>query len=173
MSPADSDEAIPRVGIDSGEAIPGVLADVRGPAASAAGAEFGGSAAGGDGAAQAGAFGHGAPADGWSSWWTRATPPSPDEPRPEPPEPRPAEPNGSAPVPMPEPRPPAEEGQLRRRVPQANLAAGLRRDNGAQPHDEAPVVRDPMAARNALSRFQAAQRAARDAVDGDRAEDPR
>jgi hypothetical protein len=56
-------------------------------------------------------------------------------------------------------------------VPQANLAAGLRRDAGAQPEpDEAAVVRDPMAARNALSRFQAAQRAARDAVDGERTE---
>jgi signal transduction histidine kinase len=136
--------------------------------------------AGGDGAAQAGRGTYGqageeAAADGWSSWWTRSTPPGEPRPDPEPwPEPRPAEPNGSGPVPLPEPRPPAEEGQqLRRRVPQANLAAGLRRDNGAQPHDEAPVVRDPMAARNALSRFQAAQRAARDAVDGGRGEDPR
>jgi hypothetical protein len=75
---------------------------------------------------------------------------------------------------VPEPRPPAEDGQqLRRRVPQAHLAAGLRRDNGAQPHDEAPVVRDPMAARDALSRFQAAQRAARDTVEGEPGEDPR
>ena len=32
------------------------------------------------------------------------------------------------------------------------------------------MVRDPMAARNALSRFQAAQRAARDTVDGDLAD---
>jgi hypothetical protein len=59
-------------------------------------------------------------------------------------------------------------------VPQANLAAGLRRDAGGQPEPEdAPVVRDPMAARNALSRFQAAQRAARDAVEGDREGGPR
>jgi hypothetical protein len=77
-------------------------------------------------------------------------------------------------VPVPEPRPPVDDddtSQLRRRVPQANLAAGLRREAGAQPdHDETPVLRDPMAARNALSRFQAAQRAARDEVDGDRTE---
>jgi hypothetical protein len=73
-------------------------------------------------------------------------------------------------VPEPRPAPDEDDGtpQLRRRVPQANLAAGLRRDAGAQPEpDETPVVRDPMAARNALSRFQAAQRAARDAVDGE------
>ena len=84
-------------------------------------------------------------------------------------EPSPEPTTGS--VPVPEPRPPVDDGntpQLRRRVPQANLAAGLRREAGAQPdHDETPVVRDPMTARNALSRFQAAQRAARDEVDGD------
>jgi hypothetical protein len=77
-------------------------------------------------------------------------------------------------VPLPEPRTPADHGegaQLRRRVPQANLAAGLRRESSTQPEpDEVPVVRDPMAARSALSRFQAAQRAARDAVEGDRSE---
>ena len=80
------------------------------------------------------------------------------------------EPNGSTPdqVPLPEPRPPADDSpQLRRRVPQANLAAGLRRDAELQPPED-PVVRDPLAARNALSRFQAAQRAARDAVEGER-----
>jgi hypothetical protein len=110
--------------------------------------------------------------DGWSSWWTRVTPPTPGEPRLDP-RPDPERPNGS--IPLPDARPPADDGtQLHRRVPQANLAAGLRRDNGAQPpHDEAPVVRDPMAARNALSRFQAAQRAARDAVEGGPGEDPR
>ena len=163
--------------------------------------------------------------DGWSSWWTRSTPPTQGDPRPraesrpesrvepwpdsrpesrvEPrpesrvgpqaesrvdprpesriesrPESRPEsqaeprpEPSAAGAGSLPEPRPPADERgtpQLRRRVPQANLAAGLRRDAGAQPEpDDAPVVRDPMAARNALSRFQAAQRAARDAVDGD------
>ncbi len=162
---------------------------------------FRGRAAGGDGAAQPGRAaehpgnghaGNGTPAaeDGWSSWWTRSTPPDPGTPRPDPPRPdpstpqpvpgrleprsEPSEPNRSSPAPLPEPRPPADdEGtqQLRRRVPQANLAAGLRRDAGAQPEpDDAPVVRDPMAARNALSRFQAAQRAARDAVDGDLAD---
>jgi hypothetical protein len=86
-------------------------------------------------------------------------------------EPRP-EPSAAGAGSLPEPRPPADERetpQLRRRVPQANLAAGLRREAGAQPEpDDIPVVRDPMAARNALSRFQAAQRAARDAVDGER-----
>ncbi len=150
---------------------------------------FRGRAAGGDGAAQPGRAvehtsnghaGNGPPAgeDGWSSWWTRSTPPDPGAPRPEPgrPEPRsePSEPNRSSPAPLPEPRPPADDegtSPLRRRVPQANLAAGLRRDAGTQPEpDDAPVVRDPMAARNALSRFQAAQRAARDAVDGDLAD---
>jgi hypothetical protein len=117
--------------------------------------------------------------DGWSSWWTRSAPSAATgpgltaqlEPRPDP---RPEPPNGAGEVPLPEPRPPADHGdgtQLRRRVPQANLAAGLRRDSGAQPEpDEAPVVRDPMAARNALSRFQAAQRAARGAVEGDGSE---
>ena len=202
---------------------------------------FRGRAAGGDGAAQPGRepgptgnghagnghVGGSAPAgeDGWSSWWTRSTPPTQGDPRPraesrpesrveprpesrvelqaesrvdvrpesrvdvrpesrvdvrpesriEPrpesqAEPRP-EPSAAGAGSLPEPRPPADERetpQLRRRVPQANLAAGLRRDAGAQPEpDGAPVVRDPMAARNALSRFQAAQRAARDAVDGD------
>jgi signal transduction histidine kinase len=153
----------------------------------------------GNGAPSNGAPGNGAPsngagavwggdADGWSSWWTRATPPGPGEPGPgepgpgepgpdEPsPEPQPdgSDPNGSAPdpVPLPEPRPPADDGggpHLRRRVPQAHLAAGLRRDTPAPPEPEDnAVVRDPMAARNALSRFQAAQRAARDAVEGDR-----
>jgi hypothetical protein len=137
-------------------------------------------AAGGDGAAQPGyrnAFrARDDEDDGWSSWWTRATPepPRPD-PHPEPngntPQPSP-EPNGNTPpdpIPLPEPRPPADDGpQLRRRVPQANLAAGLRRDGEPEAKDDTPVVRDPMTARNALSRFQAAQRAARDAVDGDR-----
>ena len=223
---------------------------------------FQGRAAGGDGAAQPGRepgptgnghVGNGRTAagdDGWSSWWTRSTPPTsggpqprveprpdsrieprpdsrveprpdsriepgpdsrieprwdshPDsraesrpEPHPDPraesrPEPHPDPRAESRPAPrpesqaaprpepsaagagsLPEPRQPADERetpQLRRRVPQANLAAGLRRDAGAQPEpDDAPVVRDPLAARNALSRFQAAQRAARDAVDGER-----
>ena len=69
---------------------------------------------------------------------------------------------------LPEPRPPVDEGpQLRRRVPQANLAAGLRRDQEPT-HDQegAAAVRDPMATRNALSRFQAAQRQAREQVEG-------
>jgi hypothetical protein len=124
--------------------------------------------------------GNAAAEDGWSSWWTRSAAPVQVDPHPtapvqvDPPrtEPSPEPAIGSAPVP--EPRPPVDDGdtpQLRRRVPQANLAAGLRREAGAQPdHDETPVVRDPMAARNALSRFQAAQRAARDEVDGDRTE---
>jgi signal transduction histidine kinase len=148
------------------------------PGADWTGSAFPGRAAGGDGAAQPGrdpehtSNGHadnGTPAgeDGWSSWWTRSTPPAPGEPGPKP-RPEPSRPNGSTPIP--EPRPPADEGegpQLRRRVPQANLAAGLRREAGAEPEpDDGPVVRDPMAARNALSRFQAAQRAARDAVEG-------
>jgi signal transduction histidine kinase len=120
---------------------------------------------GSDGTARPGPEAQQAAADGWSSWWTRSAPPTPKQ--------SPAEP-AADPAPMPEPRPPADDGegvQLRRRVPQANLAAGLRRDAGSQPEpDENPVVRDPMAARNALSRFQAAQRAARDEADGERAE---
>jgi signal transduction histidine kinase len=149
---------------------------------------FRGRAAGGDGAAQPGRqpehtgngyAGNGHPGngydvgstpaadDGWSSWWTRSTPPAQSTPQP----PTEARPEPSAQAAVPEPRPPADEGgtpRLRRRVPQANLAAGLRRDAGAQPEpDDTPVVRDPLAARNALSRFQAAQRAARDAVDGE------
>ena len=136
---------------------------------------------GGPGPGADGHPGNGTPTedDGWSSWWTRSTPPPATEPglasQPEPrPDPRPEPPSGAGEVPLPEPRLPADHGdgqQLRRRVPQANLAAGLRRDSGAQPEpDEAPVVRDPMAARTALSRFQAAQRAARGAVEGDGSE---
>jgi hypothetical protein len=153
--------------------------------------------AGGDGAAQPGYRAGGENGNGnWSSWWTRATPgqaadPYPQQPAQPAPEPQP-EPNGSTPAgpeptdpsrpvptdpsrpdpsPLPEPRPPADEGpQLHRRVPQANLAAGLRRESEQAAPEQIPVVRDPMAARNALSRFQAAQRAARDVVDGDQPE---
>jgi signal transduction histidine kinase len=129
--------------------------------------------------------GNAAAEDGWSSWWTRSAAPVQVEPHPTAPvqiEPQQIEPQrtesspepATGSVPVPEPRPPVDDddtSQLRRRVPQANLAAGLRREAGAQPdHDETPVLRDPMAARNALSRFQAAQRAARDEVDGDRTE---
>jgi hypothetical protein len=147
---------------------------IPGNGAPAGGIPGNGAPAGGipENGGQAGGKGHAGDGDGWSSWWTRVTPPARDESRPDP-RPEPEQPNGSAT--LAEPRPPADDGaQLRRRVPQANLAAGLRRDNGGQPpHDEAPVVRDPMAARNALSRFQAAQRAARDAVEGGAGEDPR
>jgi hypothetical protein len=147
--------------------------------------------AGGDGAAQPGYLPGGENGNGngnWSSWWTRATPgqaagPHPHQPGQPAPEPQP-EPNGSTPAgpeptdpsrpdpsPLPEPRPPADEGlQLHRRVPQANLAVGLRRESEQAAPEQTPVVRDPMAARNALSRFQAAQRAARDVVDGDQPE---
>ncbi len=55
--------------------------------------------------------------------------------------------------------------QLSRRVPQANLAAGLRRAPAAPASAEPAAVRDPVAARDALSRFQASQRAARSALD--------
>jgi signal transduction histidine kinase len=126
--------------------------------------------AGGDGAAQPG----GETDDSWSSWWSRTTPGAGGEPRPEPDRPTPQNGNGPPdpdPDPLPEPRPPADdEPQLRRRVPQANLAAGLRRETEAAAAEETPVVRDPMTARNALSRFQAAQRAARSQVDGDQPE---
>jgi signal transduction histidine kinase len=57
-------------------------------------------------------------------------------------------------------------GGLSRRVPRANLAEGLRRD--AEPVAEQPAtpIRDPDQAREALSRFQANQRAARAMLDG-------
>lgn len=158
-------------------------------------AGFAGPPAGGDGAIQPGYAGprpFGELSDGsenWSSWWTRAAPVDSVEPTPDPePTPRRPEPNGSGgtgnpgspggpggtdPTPLPEPRPPADDGpQLRRRVPQAHLAAGLRRETEQPPVEETPVVRDPMAARNALSRFQAAQRAARDQVEGDHPDGP-
>jgi signal transduction histidine kinase len=112
--------------------------------------------------------------EGWSSWWDRVTPPAGQQeepPAPQTPQPAPEPTNGSTPatpVRLPEPRPPADDApQLRRRVPQANLAAGLRRESEQTPAEEPPVVRDPLAARNALSRFQAAQRAAREAVEGE------
>jgi hypothetical protein len=55
---------------------------------------------------------------------------------------------------------------LARRVPQANLAAGLRRGPTPPPAAaEPPALRDPGAARDALTRFQASQRAARATVD--------
>jgi hypothetical protein len=50
-------------------------------------------------------------------------------------------------------------------VPLANLAEGLRR--GQEPASEQPqLIRDPKQAREALSRFQASQRAARAMLDG-------
>ncbi|HYT10386.1 MAG TPA: ATP-binding protein, partial [Mycobacteriales bacterium] len=53
--------------------------------------------------------------------------------------------------------------RLSQRVPQAHLAPGLRREAGAAA-DSAPAILDPLAARDALSRFQASQRAAREVV---------
>jgi hypothetical protein len=153
--------------------------------------------AGGDGAAQPGYRPGGENGnDNWSSWWTRTTPSQPGDahrqqpdqsvpaPQPEPngstpagptqPDPAdparpdPTHPDPADPEPLPEPRPPADGSpQLHRRVPQANLAAGLRRESEQPAPEQSPVVRDPLAARNALSRFQAAQRAARDVVEGD------
>jgi hypothetical protein len=55
--------------------------------------------------------------------------------------------------------------RLNRRVPLANLAEGLRR--GQDPAASPPqLIRDPEQAREALSRFQASQRAARAMLDG-------
>jgi hypothetical protein len=55
--------------------------------------------------------------------------------------------------------------RLNRRVPLANLAEGLRR--GQEPATEQPqLIRDPKQAREALSRFQASQQAARAMLDG-------
>ncbi|HEX6754793.1 MAG TPA: hypothetical protein VF109_02490, partial [Mycobacteriales bacterium] len=54
---------------------------------------------------------------------------------------------------------------LSRRVPQANLAAGLRRDSQDRTEPApATAVSHPAAARDALSRFQTSQRQAREAV---------
>jgi signal transduction histidine kinase len=58
-----------------------------------------------------------------------------------------------------------ESPRLSRRVPLANLAEGLRR--GQEPAGGQPqLIRDPAQAREALSRFQASQRAARAMLDG-------
>jgi hypothetical protein len=103
-------------------------------------------------------------------------PPAQLQPAAEPPAEPPAGPDpDSRPVPpldpLPFPRPPTEHGggdaaepRLSKRVPQAHLAAGLRRDRDEVA--EAPsAVRDPLSARDALSRFQASQRAAREQVE--------
>ena len=74
--------------------------------------------------------------------------------------------------PPPSPRPPiegrgddpADLPRLSRRVPQTHLSAGLRRDRG-EVAESPPAVRDPLTARDALSRFQASQRAAREEVE--------
>ena len=60
---------------------------------------------------------------------------------------------------------PADAPRLHQRVPQAHLNAGLRRDAkaAAEPAPESPV-HDADATRDALSRFQALQRQAREAV---------
>jgi signal transduction histidine kinase len=55
--------------------------------------------------------------------------------------------------------------RLSRRVPLANLAEGLRRGQES-PADEPQLIRDPQQAREALSRFQASQQAARAMLDG-------
>ena len=99
----------------------------------------------------------------------RSTAPAPTPPAPTPPAPTPPPP---APAARPEPRPPADGApRLSRRVPQANLAAGLRREPASRAGRTDPetgaVVRDAAAARDALSRFQASQRAARSTVEGD------
>jgi signal transduction histidine kinase len=75
----------------------------------------------------------------------------------------PEQPQGHA---EPQPIEPAGDGggfPLRRRVPQASLANQLR--NEARPVEPSPL-RDPEQAREALSRFQASQRAAREALGG-------
>jgi signal transduction histidine kinase len=63
-----------------------------------------------------------------------------------------------------DPGPPGSAG-LSRRVPRANLAEGLRRDAEPTPEQPATPIRDPDQAREALSRFQANQRAARAMLD--------
>jgi hypothetical protein len=73
------------------------------------------------------------------------------------------------------------EPTLSQRVPQASLAAGLRREARAAPAQaptpaQAPApttaVGDPRTARDALSRFQASQRQAREAVRRGEVPDP-
>ena len=128
---------------------------------------------------------------GWSDWWARpggggngrAPDPAPIADPVELPEPRP--PADQVPAQAPAPAraaapaaapatgpagglaggPAGGAPQLSRRVPQANLAAGLRRAPAAPAAAEPAAVRDPVAARDALSRFQASQRAARSALD--------
>jgi hypothetical protein len=59
---------------------------------------------------------------------------------------------------------------LTQRVPQANLAEGLRRPQGQS--GPAQPLRDPEQAREALSRFQASQRVARAMLDEGSVGDP-
>jgi len=54
---------------------------------------------------------------------------------------------------------------LKRRIPQSHLAPGLRREKTIA-DEQAAAIRDPVAARNALSRFQASQRVGREAAAG-------
>jgi hypothetical protein len=81
-----------------------------------------------------------------------------------------------APPPPPARTPTPGEPQLNRRVPQANLAPELRRDNGYAAPDEpappaAPPGPDAVQARDALSRYQASRRAARALVEGTSVDD--
>jgi hypothetical protein len=101
--------------------------------------------------------------------------PPPSAPPPAPPPRPPVEvrmrPVQPAPAPPPAGRPAPGEPQLHRRVPQANLAPELRRDNAgytaaeehARPAAPGP---DAVQARDALSRYQASRRAARALVEG-------
>ncbi|MEN3362453.1 MAG: hypothetical protein V7637_6435 [Mycobacteriales bacterium] len=59
----------------------------------------------------------------------------------------------------------SDRPRLSRRVPLANLAEGLRRPDESSGSEPQPI-RDPEQAREALSRFQASQRAARAMLDG-------
>jgi hypothetical protein len=61
--------------------------------------------------------------------------------------------------------PDSDRPRLSRRVPLANLAEGLRRPDESTETGPQPI-RDPEQAREALSRFQASQRAARAMLDG-------
>jgi signal transduction histidine kinase len=64
----------------------------------------------------------------------------------------------------------ADGPQLSQRVPQANLVEGLRRMPSGS--EQPQPLRDPEQAREALSRFQASQRAARAALSGGSVDDP-
>ena len=124
---------------------------------------------------RAGAFADDIGGHTWPGWFPASEGASPAAATPPAPPPRPPvearmRPGQPAPPPVP------GEPQLNRRVPQANLAPELRRDNGYAAPDEpagpaAPPGPDAVQARDALSRYQASRRAARALVEGTSVDD--